>query len=197
MTSSNTPKLRHNDVISYTADGTKHCREELALVSLVYSGKVVAKDTYWHMMTSESHRLTESELLTAVVIFNRDDYTMLDRSDRDRRTTWEKYRPVDRKEITAQHGLMADYYLKKGAVADLEVQLENQRRLIATTTATLTSIQHELREQEYDLIALLDQQAIQRIAETTTATLSSIAHELHDQPAAQHNADTTTTPNHP
>lgn len=167
------PTLHHNDVISYVAEGTKHCREEMALVSLVYSGKVVAKDTYWHLLCSESHRLTEDELATATVIFNRDDYIMLDRVDRNRRAIWETYRPQDREKMTAQHGLVADYFLKKGAVPDLEVQIENQRRRINTTQSTLASIKIELREQEQALGVLLDRQFSQQESEATALTTTS------------------------
>lgn len=122
-------------------DGRRHCREAMAYQC--DNGRLV--DTFWGVPGDSSvrHTLTDTELATAVPLFNTDDYDEIDRHMRDS-STWESYAPTDRARITSQHGLQTRWFIRKGANPDLETMIGNAEE-------DLDRAQHRLRALEFGI----------------------------------------------
>jgi hypothetical protein len=130
---------------------SRHCREELA----VERDPGVLIDTFWSL-GSESHRLTQAEKGTAVLVFDTDDYDQLPTYPRDAaRRTWETYRSDDRAIITSQHGLQNDYYVRKGSKPDLATRIENAERVVEAAESNLRSAESGVRWAREDLATLI------------------------------------------
>ncbi len=129
---------------------SRHCREELAVE---IDGKLI--DTFWSL-GSESHRLTDAERATSVLVFDTDDYDQLPTYPRDSaRRTWEQYRPDDRGIITSQHRLQNDYYVRKGSKPDLLTKIENARAHLESKESALRSATSGVEWAQRDLDELL------------------------------------------
>lgn len=142
---------------------SRHCREELAVDRFFWDREqpiepnvpLVLFDTFWGG-GSETHRLTDAELATAVLVFDTDDYDMLPRYPRDSaHRTWLQYRPEDRKTVTSQHGLQNDYYVRKGSKPDLLTKIENARAHLESRESKLRQATWGVESAQRDLDELL------------------------------------------
>jgi len=130
---------------------SRHCREELA----VEQEPGILLDTFWSL-GSETHRLTEAERATAVLVFDTDDYDQLPTYPREAaRQMWETYHPDNRAVITSQHRLQNDYYVRKGSKPDLETRIENAQRAVEEAESKLLSAGSGLRWRQEELAALV------------------------------------------
>lgn len=143
-------QFRPGDVLSYL--GTEsHCREGTAYVQ----GSGAAVDTYWRPSgDGQSHRLSESELATATVSFNVNDYELLDRYASSSRERWETYRAEDRAQITSQHGLQVSLFIRLGAEPHLGTQIENAERRVEKAEAEANSAASALERRRGELATL-------------------------------------------
>lgn len=130
-------RFRPGDVLAYVG-AEHHCREGTAYVQ-----------DY-----GQSHRLSESELATATLSFNVNDYDLLDRYASSSRETWETYRPEDRAQITSQHGLQASLFIRRGAEPHLGTQIENAERRVEKAEAEANSAASALERRRDELAAL-------------------------------------------
>lgn len=108
-------KLRAGDVLIYKSERDNNwCREGMAIVRKA-AGKLIAVDTYWTTSLSsvspDDHVLTDTELDTASVSFNLDDFEKASAQD----VSYLDYAPADRAVVTSQHGLQKTLLVRKGA----------------------------------------------------------------------------------
>lgn len=127
-----------------------HCREGVAFVR--DDGAVV--DTFWRHTDSSAARLDESELATAEMRFNVNDYDALDLYSKSSRPTWLTYHPDDRGRIPSQHGLQEALFVRRGAVPNLETQIANARADVEEAESALRSAQWRLDLRREDLAKL-------------------------------------------
>lgn len=143
-------QFRPGDVLAYVSIES-HCREGTAYVQ--DSGAAI--DTYWRPSGGgDSHRLTESELATASVSFNVNDYDLLERYVSSSRKTWETYRPEDRAQITSQHGLQASLFVRRGAEPHLDTQIENAEAAVLAAEREANSAAYVLERRRDELATL-------------------------------------------
>lgn len=141
------------DVLRYVSTQS-HCREGTAYVQ----GSGAAIDTYWRPSgDGDSHRLSDSELATATLSFNVNDYDLLDRYSRASREMWETYAPEDRARITSQHGLQESLFTRIGAKPHLGTQIENAERRVSKAEEDARSAASELERRRSELVALREQ----------------------------------------
>jgi hypothetical protein len=114
--------FKPGDVVRYDV-AERHCREGMAIAKERAGGGVVLVDTFWQ--SSGEHVLTDDELTTAEMVFNLADYDELDRYWHESAAKWKTYAPADRETITSQHGLQVRWFVRKGALPDLQTQIEN------------------------------------------------------------------------
>ena len=115
----------------------RHCREGVAIER--NPGQFF--DTFW-ASGQDAHRLTAGEVATAVLLFDTDDFDELDGYGRAARPSeWEQYALKDRALITSQHGLQVRYFVRRGAVPDLETQIDNASREVGDAEYVLRRAQ--------------------------------------------------------
>lgn len=159
-------EFREGDILRYQPDPDRHdrwwCREGMAYV--VSTDPLRIADTYWRATgDGESHQLTQTEALTAAVIFNINDYDEV----RDK-WRWAEYAPADRAFIQSQHNLQHVWYVRKGAVPDAGQKVRNAQEAFheAVDKATSAARSLEWTKRELDrlvneaLIETDDQQAV-------------------------------------
>lgn len=137
------------DVLSYVP-WWHHCREGVAFVW----DDGVARDTFWRHTDTSAERLTESELATAELRFNVNDYEALDLYAHSSRPTWMTYHPDDRGRIPSQHGLQEALFLRKGSKPDPSTQIANAQAAVEEAESELRSAEHRLERCRQDLAAL-------------------------------------------
>jgi hypothetical protein len=87
--------------------------------------------------------LRKHELETAGLIFNTNDFDVLDRYAAASRSTWLTYAPRDRGRITSQHGLQELLFVRKGSLPDLATQIDNARRKVKEAEAAVRTAQRQ------------------------------------------------------
>lgn len=116
--------FRDGDVVEYTPDNhERHCREGMAVVVQISDTRYLM-DTFWGV-SNDGHILKVSEVYTAELLFNVNDYDELERYNRESQSIWNNYAPKDRQRITSQHGLQTRWFIKKGASEDWKTKLGN------------------------------------------------------------------------
>lgn len=120
--------LNVGDVLRYTPEDGRWCREGMALVSQYPSSSLLrAHDTYWGS-SGDRHLLTDDELQTAELIFNVMDYDEIGSNSRHMdEAKWSTFAETDRQLITSQHGLQKRWFVRKGAEPSWEQQIKNAR----------------------------------------------------------------------
>lgn len=145
--SSTEEKFRDGDVVRYSPERANNwCREGTAVH---FKGRLI--DTYWDLSGGEDHVLSAVEVESAALIFNTGDYDQLPQYDRGNRLKWERYAPEDRERFTAQHGLQARWFIRKGATEDLATQVENARQRLTDARDGLSTAQWRVASAERDL----------------------------------------------
>jgi hypothetical protein len=134
-------EFKPGDVVRYDV-ADRWCREGTAIAA-TWKDQVVLLDTYWQ--SSDQHRLTDDEVATAELLFNLADFDELP-SGRHLGSSgkWMQYSPADRKRITAQHGLVVRYFIRKGAQPDLATQIENARQAVADAYEKLRNAERDV-----------------------------------------------------
>lgn len=140
-------------VYSYQPDdGARHCRDGVAVDSRFEgrrpeypprNGETYPPliDTYWGGMGQDSHVLTPTERVTAVLLFDTGNYDELDQHKRASREWWMKHKPEDRRYIPSQHGLILRYFLRKGAGPDRATMIQNAREALEKAESEARSAQ--------------------------------------------------------
>lgn len=157
--------LNEGDVFTYVPTDGHHCREALAIVQKPWedADRLVVRDTYWSFGGSidsmVDHLLTEAEEETAEFYFNVNDVTRIlpNADDRLAKVEWEKYAREDRFLLTSQHRLRKAFFVKKGAVPSLEMQIENAKRAVDEAEAKVRSAEFWLENRRRELAELESQ----------------------------------------
>lgn len=143
--------LKEGDVLSYVPS-QHHCRQGTALVT----GNGPAFDTFWGICPdNQSHFLTPSEMASAEVVFNVNEYDMLDQYGSGSEAKWRTYHPDDRGRIGSQHQWQSIYFVRKGAQPDLETQIANAQAKVEEAEADVRSAEHTLKWRREDLAKLM------------------------------------------
>jgi hypothetical protein len=143
-------RFRSGDVLRYTPRRA-HCKQGTAFVRDCGT----PLDTYWSAFGDfEYGHLSDEELATAEVVFNVNDYDMLDKYSRGSRLTWETYSPDDRGRIGSQHQCQSVYFVRKGAQPDLMTQIQNARAALAAAESDLRGAQYAVDSRRRDLAKL-------------------------------------------
>lgn len=147
-------EFKLGDVVRYAPErDNRWCREGTA-EAIQSVGKVILVDTYWGRYDGDSRALTDAELASAELIFNIGGYDELDRYGQGSRDQWMRYAPADREQVTAQHGLQARWFIRKGAVEDLDTQIANAQELVGAAQEAVRSAENRLEWATQDLASL-------------------------------------------
>lgn len=144
-------ELHEGDVLTWTP-ADRHCREGQAIVVNLRGGLLGAYDTYW---VGEKRHWLDTELATATVQFNLNDYTQTTN-----REEWLRHLPADRAMITHQHGSITELYLRNGAQPDLNTEIANAVDAVRQASLDVTAAQSRLRRAEARLADLQSQLAV-------------------------------------
>lgn len=112
-------------------------------------------DAFWGSSGSESSPLSVEEKATAVLIFDSSEYDELDCHGEHR---WEKFNPSDRQKTTEQHGLRKRWFVRKGAVPDLDTQIANAQARVKEAEEAVRSANGMLEWRQRELQKLQEQQ---------------------------------------
>jgi hypothetical protein len=122
-------------VYDYDVDGSRHCREGIATEE-----KGAMFDTFWGY-SGDRHRLTNTEISSAVLRFDTEDFEEVKSYVRGAPQDWLDRASQDRETISSQHGLQLSYWIRKGSSPDYATKIKN-------TKAKLDEAYRELRSAE-------------------------------------------------
>jgi hypothetical protein len=141
----------------FTPDPTRYspwwCVEGIA-EAVEVRGEVVLRDTYWGSH-SDAHYVTDAERPSLRLLFDAAEFDLLEGRGAAVKERWRTYAEADRRRVTAQHGLQASYYVRKGAQPDLVTKVANAREAVAEARRAADSAEQLLRWKKEELQTLL------------------------------------------
>lgn len=148
-------EFREGDVVRYQPDARDGsgdrwwCREGMA-VAVLNGIDLRLVDTYWRSGgDTDSHRLTPTEVRTAEVVFNVNDFEVVQHKWR-----WAEYAAADRAFIQSQHNLQHVWMVRRGAEPDPGTRVSNAQEAFmkAVDEATSASRSVEYAKRELDRV---------------------------------------------